>query len=121
MHKDINEVILTGNLTPRVSTDGKQVGGQLCSSEPESGDVGQQHQVWHTLVPVTPAARESIRSWGTNGAMACVKGRFQRREYQVGGQTRYANEILVFEPVVAASSSTRRAGTRTLRPTRCWQ
>lgn len=109
MHRDINEVILTGNLTPCVSADGKQVGGRLCSSEPESEGAGRQQQVWHTLEPVTPAARESIRSWGTNGSLACVKGRFQRREYQADGQTRYANEILVYEPVVIASSSTRRA------------
>lgn len=112
MQKDLNEVVLTGLLKPRVSEDRKIVGGRICTAPSEEQGTGQQATSWHTLVAVTEEAKQSIRAWVPAGAMACVKGRFRRREYQVDGQTRYANEILLFDPVATPANTARQSTIR---------
>ena len=112
MQKDLNEVVLTGFLKPRVSEDRKIVGGRICTAPSDEQGAGQQVTSWHTLVAVTEEAKQSIRAWVPAGAMACVKGRFRRREYQVDGQTRYANEILLFDSIAAPANTARQSTIR---------
>jgi len=112
MQKDLNEVVLTGFLKPHVSEDRKIVGGRICTVPSDEQGAGQQVTSWHNLVAVTEEAKQSIRAWVPAGAMACVKGRFRRREYQIDGQTRYANEILLFDPIAAPANTARQSTIR---------
>lgn len=107
--KDVNEVVLTGYFKPRLSEDGSQVGGRLCTSERQQEGQPDAVQFWHTIVPMTKAAKDSIRQWKPPIPLACVKGRFRRREYLAEGKLRYANEIVVFDPITVPASTTRRA------------
>ena len=108
--KDVNEVVLSGYFKPRISDDGRQVGGRLSTTEPaKAGEPEKLVQCWHTIVAMTDAARESIRRWNPPVPLAAVKGRFRRREYLVEGKLRYANEILVFDPITVPGSTTRQS------------
>lgn len=107
--KDVNEVVLSGYFKPRLSEDGSQVGGRLCTSERQQEGQPDAVHFWHTIVPMTEAARESIRRWNPPIPLACVKGRFRRREYLSDGKLRYAHEILVFDPITIPASTIRRA------------
>lgn len=107
--KDVNEVVLMGYFKPRLSDDGRQVGGRLCTSARMTEDQPEAKQCWHSIVAVTEAAKDSIRRWNPPSRLALVKGRFRRRESLVEGKLRYAHEILVFEPILVPGSSTRQS------------
>ncbi|WP_429885746.1 single-stranded DNA-binding protein [Geoalkalibacter halelectricus] len=118
--KSLNEVELVGYLKPKdiVLPSGKElILGALSTSLREQNNAGEWEtkiEEWHTLVPKTTKAADSIRFFTPPVPVARVKGRFRRRRYEKNGAVRYANEILVFDPITP-SGTTARVNRITLR------
>lgn len=111
--KSINDVELVGYLKSKVLSlpNGKElILGALSTSLREQNAAGEwvtKVEEWHTLVPKTTKAADSIRFFNPAVPVARVKGCFHRRRYEVEGKVRYANEILVFEPITPCATTNR--------------
>jgi len=107
--KTRNEVTLLGYIKTKIvpQDNGRAfVEGSLSTTLRKQQEEGGKWEnvgdpQWHTIIPMNKEAATSLRSLGTS-LYALVRGTYRRREYEVQGKRRFANEILVFNPIEVA-------------------
>lgn len=95
----LNEITLLGFIKTRVVTrNGKAyIQGSLSTTLRGSWENASDPQ-WHNIIPMSKRAADSLRALSSSYAL--VKGTYRRRKYLDDKEkTRYANEILVFDPI----------------------